>query len=153
MHALDLKIPPPLVALAVGLAMWAASYVGLQFELPQPARWAGALVIALIGGGVSLAGVTAFRRAKTTVNPLKPQNASSLVTGGIYRFTRNPMYVGLALVLIGWAIVLQAALPLLGLPTFVLYISAFQIQPEERALTAIFGGEFTKYTQHVRRWL
>jgi len=153
MHALELKIPPPLVTLLIGVLMWTVGDMGPHLGLPQTMRWAIALVIALSGAAVSVAGVLEFRRARTTVNPLKPEAASALVTGGIYRVTRNPMYVGLALVLVGWAVYLSAALPLLGLPLFVLYISVFQILPEERAITILFGADFIQYTRRVRRWL
>ena len=153
MPALELKIPPPLVTFLIGIAMWAVADMGPQLGLPQTLRWASALVIAVSGAAVTFAGILEFRRARTTVNPLNPEAASTLVTGGIYRVTRNPMYVGLALVLVAWAVYLSAALPFLGLPLFVLYISVFQILPEERAITIRFGADFIQYTRRVRRWL
>lgn len=153
MPSFELKIPPRLVALVVALAMWAASYAGPHFDLPQANHWATALAGTLLGGAITLAGAIALRRAKTTVNPLRPQNASMLVTHGIFKLTRNPMYVGLTLALLGWAAFLSAPWPLLGLPLFVLYIDRFQIRPEERVLTGLFGVEYTKYTRQVRRWL
>jgi protein-S-isoprenylcysteine O-methyltransferase Ste14 len=87
------------------------------------------------------------------VNPLHPEATSSLVITGIYRHTRNPMYVGFAAVLLGWAAYLAAPLALLGPLTFVLYITRFQIIPEERALHAKFGPEFAAYQARVRRWI
>lgn len=98
-------------------------------------------------------GVAPFRRAKTTVNPRQPQNASALVTSGIYRATRNPMYLGLLLVLIAWGVMLAHGLALIVLPGFVLYMNRFQIAPEEAVLTGLFGTAFTEYTGKVRRWL
>jgi protein-S-isoprenylcysteine O-methyltransferase Ste14 len=95
----------------------------------------------------------AFRRAQTTITPLKPETASSLVSTGIYGFTRNPMYLGLLTVLIGWAVYLAAPFALFGPLFFWLYIGRFQIVPEERALSALFGDRFTQYTAKVRRWL
>jgi protein-S-isoprenylcysteine O-methyltransferase Ste14 len=153
MPSLELKIPPRLVALVVALAMWVVSYLGPRFQLPQANHWATALAGTLIGGAITLAGAIALRRAKTTVNPFRPQNASVLVTQGIFGLTRNPMYVGLTLALLGWAAFLSAPWSLLGPPIFVLYIDRFQIQPEERALMRLFGAEYAKYTQQVRRWL
>jgi len=84
---------------------------------------------------------------------MTPQSASALVVSGIYRFTRNPMYVGFLFVLLGWAVWLSNGLSFLFLPAFVLYMNRFQIQPEERALHARFGQEFVAYTSRVRRWL
>src|SRR5262245_761244 len=108
MHALELKIPPPVVAVLIGAAMWLASRSGPSLDLPPLIRTVGAGVIAASGGILALAAKIAFRRAKTTINPLRPTNASSLVTSGIYRFTRNPMYLGLLLLLIGWSVHLSS---------------------------------------------
>jgi protein-S-isoprenylcysteine O-methyltransferase Ste14 len=150
---LELKVPPPLVALILGAAMWALSEVipvlGTRGLLTHVA--AGA--IALAGGAFSLAGILSFRRAQTTVNPLKPENASSLVTGGVYRFTRNPMYVGLLFVLVAWAVFLVNPWTLLGPVLFVAYMNRFQIKPEERALVTLFGEQYAAYAAKVRRWL
>ncbi|MCY1553776.1 Phospholipid methyltransferase [compost metagenome] len=107
----------------------------------------------LAGAFVALFGVASFRRAKTTVNPTTPGAASALVDSGIYRYSRNPMYLGLLLVLAGWGLWLAHALALLGLPAFVVYMNRFQIAPEERALTAVFGDAFAAYRQKVRRWI
>jgi protein-S-isoprenylcysteine O-methyltransferase Ste14 len=153
MDALELKIPPPLVALVVGAVMWGLALHTPAVLLPTIARVLLAAGVALVGGAFSLAGVLAFRRAKTTVNPMKPDSASSLVSTGVYRYTRNPMYVGLLFVLIGWAIFLSAPLSLLGPVFFVVYIGRFQIKPEERVLAGIFGNEFAAYQARVRRWL
>jgi protein-S-isoprenylcysteine O-methyltransferase Ste14 len=153
MSALELKIPPPLVALLIGVAMWVAARSVPSIEVPLVARAAVFIVIALLGGAVALAGDLEFKRAGTTINPLKPGNASSLVTSGIYRFTRNPMYLGLTLALLGWAAFLCSAWMLAGPVAFVLYISRFQITPEERILAVKFGAAYSEYTSRVRRWL
>ena len=123
------------------------------FEVDASPRIAVAIAIALVGGAFSAAGVTAFRRASTTLNPTKPEAASSLVTGGIYRITRNPMYVGLLFVLIGWTVFLCAPWVLAGPLAFVAYMTHFQIAPEERVLASIFGEAYASYKARVRRWL
>ncbi len=105
------------------------------------------------GVACDLLGVLAFRASRTTVNPLKPERASALVTGGIYRVTRNPMYLGMTLLLLAWAIQLSALLPFLGPVVFVAYITRFQIEPEERTLRRVFGDGYTAYARQVRRWL
>jgi protein-S-isoprenylcysteine O-methyltransferase Ste14 len=153
MRALELKIPPPVVALLVGAAMWFAAGGHVSLELPFRVRLVAFVVIALAGGATALAGDLEFRRARTTINPFKPQNSTTLVTSGIYGFTRNPMYVGLTLVLLGWAVFLCSAWALPGPVVFVLYITRFQIVPEERVLSAKFGEAYTAYTERVRRWL
>jgi protein-S-isoprenylcysteine O-methyltransferase Ste14 len=151
--SLELKVPPPVVALLLALLMWLVSSVTAPLEVPFRWRVGAALVLALVGLGFSVAGVTAFRRVRTTINPHKPTAASSLVSGGVYRITRNPMYLGLLLLLLGWAAFLSNPLTLLLLPVFVVYINRFQINPEERALSSLFGGEYAAYKERVRRWL
>jgi protein-S-isoprenylcysteine O-methyltransferase Ste14 len=153
MQALELKIPPPVVALLVAVAMWGISLATPSVEVPALVRVVAAIAIASAGVGTAIAGVLAFRRAKTTVNPLKPETTSSLVTSGVYRFTRNPMYVGLALVLLSWAVFVSSALALLGPLVFVLYINRFQVVPEERVLSSMFGAAYSAYQAKVRRWL
>ncbi len=153
MHALELKIPPPAVAVLIAGAMWGISLVTPLLEMPALIRVAAALAIALAGGGFSLAGIISFWRAKTTVNPMKPETTSSLVCSGIYRVTRNPMYVGLLFVLVAWAVFLSSVWALLGPLVFVFYINRFQIAPEERVLSAMFGTSYSAYRSRVRRWL
>ena len=153
MKSLELKIPPPAVAALIAAAMWGISLITPLLDVPLFTRVSAAIVLALTGGGFSLAGVISFRRAKTTVNPMKPETTTSLVSSGIYSVTRNPMYVGLLLVLLAWAIYLSSAWALLGPIGFVVYISRFQIAPEERVLSTLFGSEYTAYQSKVRRWL
>ena len=153
MHALENKIPPPLIALLCALLMAGAAYLGPVWALPPVWQWSISLVLLLLGAWFCLAGAWAFRQARTTVNPLKPGNASALVRGGVYRCSRNPMYVGFALFLLAWACYLQAPWALLGVLVFVAYITRFQIIPEERALAGLFGDEFTVYQKQVRRWI
>jgi protein-S-isoprenylcysteine O-methyltransferase Ste14 len=153
MRALELKIPPPVVALLVGAAMWFAAAERVSLELPFRVRLVAFVVIALAGGAIALAGDLAFRRARTTINPFKPENSTALVTSGIYRTTRNPMYVGLTLVLVGWDVFLCSAWALPGPVVFVLYITRFQIIPEERVLSGKFGAAYAQYTARVKRWL
>lgn len=153
MNALELKIPPPVVTLLIAAAMWVAAGTGAPIEVPDLARHVVAATIALAGVCISLAGVISFRRANTTVNPLKPETTSSLVTAGIYHYTRNPMYVGLLLALLAWAVFLSSAWAFAGPVAFVLYLNRFQIVPEEKVLAGMFGAAYSKYQARVRRWL
>jgi len=153
MQALENRIPPPLVAVlfAVLMGLLARGLPGL--DPGSGTRLLLALPLVMAGLLFVLAGGLAFRRAKTTVNPLKPASASALVTSGIYQYTRNPMYVSFALWLLAWGLYLASPLVLLGVLGFVLYMNRFQIYPEERALGQLFGADFAAYRQRVRRWL
>ena len=151
-RSLELRIPP--VAL---LIIFAAVMAVLAYAVPAsvsvPERLTVAVVLVVAGALVALAGVVAFRRHKTTVNPFTPEQSSSLVATGIYRFSRNPMYLGFLLALVGWCAYLANWVSALLLPVFVAYLNRFQIQPEERALKERFGQQFLAYSQSVRRWL
>ena len=153
MRALELKIPPPVVALLVALAMWGVSRDAAALPAAEFARLPLALALAVVGAAFDVSGLIAFRRARTTINPMKPQAASSIVDSGVYRLTRNPMYVGLFFVLCGWAAYLWTRWALAGPFAFAAYIGRFQIAPEEKALTALFGAKYLAYRERVRRWL
>jgi len=154
---LELKVPPPAVALASAGVMKLLSWLPGRGALADAATGESlqtlAPAIAALGIGIALAGVVEFRRADTTVNPHKPQNSSRLVTSGIYRYTRNPMYLGIAVVLLAWAAWLGSAWSLPGIAMFAAYLTRFQIIPEERTLLRIFGTEFEDYRKRVRRWI
>ena len=152
MQALELKVPPPVVGLLVAAAMWGVSDWPPAFTHAPTIRLVLAGVLAVVGVGFDILGLLAFRQSRTTINPLRPARASALVTAGVYRVTRNPMYVGMAFLLTAWAIYLGALWPFLGPLLFVAYINRFQIAPEERVLRSKFG-EFDAYAAQVRRWL
>lgn len=153
MSALDRRVPPVAVTLLAGAAMWLAARLVPAASVVIPARSTIALALVVAGSAVAVAGVAAFRRDGTTVNPTTPGASAVVVDTGIYAVSRNPMYVGFALVLAGWAVHLANLLALALLPAFVLYLNRFQIVPEERALTARFGERYVDYTRRVRRWL
>ena len=153
MSALELKVPPPIVALVLALLMWLTPALAGLVQIPYPARVLCAVVLVCVGQGIGIAGIVAFRRAKTTVNPVKASSASSLVIRGVYRHTRNPMYVGLLLTLLAWALFLPNPLTVLWVVVYVLYITRFQIIPEERVLASLFGAEYEAYKGTVRRWV
>ena len=141
-----------MVAIAAAL-MWGIAAVLPSLRVDVPRAGLIAAIFAALGILIAGAGLVAFHRARTTANPMRPEAATSLVTTGIYRWTRNPMYLGWLPVLAGWAVYLQHAGALLMVPLFMLYLTRFQIIPEERALAAKFGGQFDAYRQRVRRWL
>ena len=133
--------------------MWSIAGLGPQLPVAPGLKYSVVAIFVAAGVAFALLGVLAFRASGTTVNPLTPERASALVTGGVYRVTRNPMYVGLAFVLLAWAVALSAVLPFVGIVAFTLYITRFQIRPEERVLEELFGQEYATYATRVRRWL
>ncbi len=150
--ALELKLPPPLVTVLVALLIY-----GGQRITPSSLSVSVAPGWALLPLGVSLLlavmAVAHFFRAGTTVHPHCPEKSSCLVAHGVYRFSRNPMYLSLLLILIAWSMYLGWLLAPLGWALFLFWITRFQILPEERMLKRLFGQEYSSYCQRVRRWL
>ncbi len=149
---LELRIPPLVVWLVfAGSMALLARFAPTAIRIPAAAYVA--VLLAAVGAAIAVAGVRAFRRQRTTVNPLAPERASALVDSGVYRHTRNPMYLGMALALAGWGVFMGDLAALAGVPLFVAYIDRFQIVPEERALAKAFGPAFAVYVQTVSRWV
>jgi protein-S-isoprenylcysteine O-methyltransferase Ste14 len=150
---LELRLPPPVVMAAVALLMWLAARALPAFDFSLPARGALAAVLAVLGLLIAGVAFVQFRRAGTTVNPTRPHESALLVVHGIYRLSRNPMYLGDLLILAAWAVWLASGPAFLGLPLFVAYLNHFQIVPEERMLEARFGAAYAAYRRAARRWL
>lgn len=151
---MKLKIPPPLVTLIILLLMWwlGPFFQWAHFEIAYT-EWV-ALLIAGSAISVSMAGFMAFRNNQTTVNPLAPETTSTLVVEGVYRFTRNPMYLGLLLLILSWGLFLSNWFIMVLPPViFIFYMNFFQIRYEEEALHILFGEVFENYKQRVRKWL
>lgn len=150
---LQLKIPPPVYLLTFAGLMWLVDYFvpwGAVIASPWNNVGIGLVVAAILLDIVSLG---LFFKAHTTFNPIKPENTRELVTGGSYRFTRNPMYLGMVVILIGWGLWLGSVLPFLLIPVFMVVLTYQQILPEERILAEKFGESYLKYKRNVRRWL
>ncbi|ESS72771.1 hypothetical protein MGMO_45c00030 [Methyloglobulus morosus KoM1] len=150
---LELRFPPPFVALVTIVLMWLLSHTLPKTNAFGTTRIPVAMGLAILGAAFAVSGATQFKRAQTTVNPRRPEGTSILVTNGIYRITRNPMYVGLMLVLMGWAAFLASPVSLGGVVAFIAYITRFQIKPEERILLEKFGEEYRTYILGRRRWI
>lgn len=151
---MGLKIPPLALTclLMVFMFIWSWSFPQYSFSILENVFFS--LVVMILGGFFSIMGVASFRSAKTTVNPNAPENTSFLVVSGVYRVSRNPMYLGFLLLLIAWGIFLSNFLALFLFPTiFVFYMNFFQIPLEEKALLNKFGDEFVLYKAKVRMWL
>ena len=149
---LELKLPPVVVGTIICALQWLIAVYATWAEFPIPMGRFFAIGFAVLGIGIALYGVISFRFASTTVNPHSPQKTSALVCSGLYSRTRNPMYLGMALVLTAWAVHLSNPLGLLCIPLFIAYMNAFQIEPEERHLRTLFPTEFDSYCLKTRRW-
>jgi len=145
------KIPPPIVTLVFTALIYLSSDLlpHLMFE----GQTFLSSIIMIFGLIILLLAVKAFVQFKTTINPLKPETTSVLVTSGIFKLSRNPMYLGMLLLLIGLWGKTGAASGFILVPSFIAYLNYFQILPEERSMTALFSGKYEVYCQQVRRWL
>lgn len=153
MQHLELKIPPLALCAVFAVAIAAFAHLAPGANLTVRGHQVISIAAVLIGIAVASAGVVEFRRAKTTVNPLAPGNASSVVASGVYRISRNPMYLGMAVALFGVAAWSSTLIGYALIPIFCIYMTQFQIKPEERALLASFGDGFASYMAKVRRWV
>jgi protein-S-isoprenylcysteine O-methyltransferase Ste14 len=150
---IEMRIPPLVVLALAALIVWFAPVLSGATALDIPMGSALAAGLAAAGLATGIAAVVGFRRAGTTVDPRNPDKTTQLVTGGIYRFTRNPMYVGMALLLSALAVARADTLGFLAVPLFIAFIDRFQIVPEERALRAHFGDAYADWCRRVRRWI
>jgi len=145
------RIPPPIVTLIFALlSFWLANYLP---KLAFNYQGLSSLIMILIGLTIIVIGVKTFHNSDTTVNPLNPSEASHLVTEGVFSYTRNPMYLGMVIILLGVSIYNGVYIGIIILPCFIFYITEFQIKPEEKAMEEIFAGDYTDYLKRVRRWL
>ncbi len=147
------KIPPPIVTLVFIIISFGISelWPSISFGNVLPSQLP--ILVIIIAAIIMIWAVIAFRRAKTTVNPLQPEKASSLVTSGIFSLSRNPMYLGMLLILIAAVLQFANALNIVTVGLFTLYMNIFQIKPEEDVLTTLFGDEFKAYCRKTRRWI
>lgn len=145
------KIPPPIVALICGLSIYFSrpAFPTIQGSWSGPA----ALVLLTLGTGFLVSAVLSFKRQRTTVNPLQPEKASSLVITGLFKYSRNPMYLGMLLLLLAVTADFNVIGGLLITLGFLVFMTKFQIIPEERALESKFGEKFAQYKGQTRRWL
>lgn len=153
MNSLELKVPPVAQVIIIAIVMYGVSKTmpSLQFSFNGSTLIAVGLIV--LGLCIGMMGIAQFRKAQTTPNPQALDRVSSLVTSGIYQYSRNPMYLGLVLALLGWALYLSHVLPFVLVPVFMLYMTRFQIQPEERMMARKFGNDYQAYLAQVRRWI
>ena len=153
MPNLALKIPPVVIVVLTLLLMWLTGRWLPITKIAFPGQQITYVVLCVIGVALFIAAAFEFGRHKTTVNPTDPEQASALITSGVFKFTRNPIYLAFAFILLGWGIRLASVTTVLFVPAFMLYMTYFQIKPEEQILLKKFGTPFADYMQRVRRWL
>lgn len=153
MKNLELTVPPALVFVFTGLIMWFVDLWIPGFHAEDVIRLSGSFLFVLTGGILGIAGVIQFRKAQTTVHPMDPAKTSTLVTSGVYSLSRNPMYLGLLLMLIGWSCFLMNPVSFIFVFGFAGFMNRFQIKPEEKFLNLKFGLEFQQYKKRVGRWI
>jgi len=153
MPSIKLKIPPPVQGLICLFFIWCLTTYLPIWEINIPFQTPIAIAMAVVGFSIDISGLIAFRKAQTTINPLKPQNASSLVITGIYHISRNPMYLGMLIILLGAVLYFGNISGFLAVPIFVFTINELQIKSEEKTLTELFGDPYRQYLAKVRRWI
>ena len=151
MISIKTKIPPPLVALTFSLLVAYSKSIFPKVDIEYGSVF-GSFMIS-IGSIIILSAIIEFKNYKTSLTPLNPSNATKLIVHGVYKFSRNPMYLGLLLILSGISIIQNPIGGLLFVPSFILYITHFQIIPEESAMLDLFKDDFSKYKENVRRWI
>jgi len=150
---LELKIPPAIITLIIATGMWwIDQYLVFSWASFEPMSWVYLLFLG-IGGLFGVLGLVEFYKSSTSIDPHDPHKASHLVSNGIYSISRNPMYVGLLLILVGYGFYLGNVLVFAMLPLFMGYMNRYQIIPEENVMKEKFSEEYQKYKSEVRRWL
>ena len=150
---MNIRIPPPVYMILFGVLMWflAHSPYALIVDIPFKRAAAGILIAAAIA--IDIIAIRQFNASSTTINPYRARKSSALVTHGIYRYTRNPMYVGMLLMLCGWGLILESVSNVLLIAGFVVTLTLAQIRHEEEVLESLFPDEFEAYRRKVRRWI
>lgn len=152
MSKLSLKIPPLVQGVIAILLIWLFDYYMPIYSVDIIFQGVVALIMICMGGLIGVFGVIEFIKMRTTVDPRYPKKASRLVVSGMYKYSRNPMYLGILLVLLGTSVYLGSISSFIVTFAFVMYINKYQISPEEQSLTQKFGENYKQYLQQVGRW-
>ena len=151
---MHLRIPPPIVALiGILLIFLSKDYILILYLHPHLQNTLS-FIFLIIGFVIIFSATKEFKKSDTTVNPMKPETSTSLVTSGIFKYTRNPMYLGLTSILLASCFYFSSLLGIIVyVPLFILYITVFQIIPEEETMKGLFNDEYLDYCSKVRRWI
>jgi protein-S-isoprenylcysteine O-methyltransferase Ste14 len=145
------KIPPPIVTLAFGLMIYFSR--NIFPDINNIIFYILSLFFIILGPFILISAVRSFKAEQTTINPININNASSLVISGVFKYSRNPMYLGMVFILLALSFRLNLVGGILFTSIFIMYITKFQIIPEEAAMKSIFGEDFNKYKNKTRRWI
>ncbi len=150
---MELKVIPVVQVIIAVLLMIVFSKLWPELRLNWPAHKQIAIILFSLAIVVGISAIVSFKRHKTTVNPTKPEASTSVVSSGVYSWSRNPMYLAMLISLISVAYYLQHITALPVILIFIAYMTRFQIIPEEKMLTKIFSQQYLDYQSNVRRWL
>ena len=145
------KIPPPIVTLAFGLMIYFSR--NIFPDINNIIFYILSLFFIILGPFILISAVRSFKAEQTTINPININNASSLVISGVFKYSRNPMYLGMVFILLALSFRFNLVGGILFTSIFIMYITKFQIIPEEAAMKTIFGEDFNKYKNKTRRWI
>ena len=145
------KIPPPIVTLAFGLMIYFSR--NIFPDINNIIFYILSLFFIILGPFILISAVRSFKAEQTTINPININNASSLVISGVFKYSRNPMYLGMVFILLALSFRFNFVGGILFTSIFIMYITKFQIIPEEAAMKSIFGEDFNKYKNKTRRWI
>tara|TARA_Y100000813_G_scaffold27848_1_gene17582 strand:+ start:56 stop:502 length:447 start_codon:yes stop_codon:yes gene_type:complete len=145
------KIPPPIVTLAFGLMIYFSR--NIFPDINNIIFYVLSLFFIILGPFILISAVRSFKAEQTTINPININNASSLVFSGVFKYSRNPMYLGMVFILLALSFRFNLVGGILFTSIFIMYITKFQIIPEEAAMKSIFGEDFNKYKNKTRRWI
>ena len=148
---MNTKVPPPIVTVTFGLIIYFSKSFFPVYSLENSNIIS--IIFLLLGLGIFSAAVQSFKKHKTTINPLSPDKATSLVNSGIFSYSRNPMYLGMLFILLSISFKFNISGGVFISFLFKIYITRFQIIPEEQAMDKLFGEEFIAYKNQTRRWI
>ena len=148
---LNNKIPPPIVTLLFGLIIYFSK--NIFPEINNMIFYALSLFFIVAGPLILISAARSFRAQQTTINPIDIHKTSSLVVTGIFKYSRNPMYLGMVLILFALSLRFNLIGGIIFTYIFIIYITKFQIIPEEKAMEKIFREEFLEYKNSTRRWV
>lgn len=153
MNRLETKVPPVIVFIISAIFIWLLAGKPSGLDLGFNFYHLTAFFLVISGLAIALSAVFTFRKNKTTVDPINPEKAEEIVTEGIFQYSRNPMYLGLAIILAALSVTFQSLISIAGVLFFITYITRFQIMAEERAMIEIFDHAYQEYMKKVRRWI
>lgn len=143
-------IPPPIVTIVfLFVIFFTKDLFRLSLTLPSSLGF----IIILVGLMIIFIAARQFKAVNTTINPIKPEKASVLVNKGIFSYSRNPMYLGMLLIIIGFSIIHNLLAIIVIMPIWIIYMTYFQIIPEEEAMEILFEEDFVNYCKKTRRWI